>query len=257
MLPEVLGLLGGAVAPCCLYLARVGGVFVTAPGLNHAAVPLMVRVGLAVLVSVGLYGVKGGGGWSEVEPLVLVLVMVLEFGVGAVLGTMARLLLSVVEVAGEVVSFQMGFAAAALYDPTLGGSASPPTRLMALMALLLFLLVDGHHAVLGALWSSYGAVPVGGAGLGSVDFGLFFEVCGGLFGSAGQLAFPFVFVLLSINLVLGLLARFVPQINVFVLGFIFTIGLGLLSMIEFMPGFVESVLLLLSRLPELLRLSGS
>lgn len=255
MTPDLISLLGASIAPIALYTARVGGVFVTVPVLNHDAIPAMARVGLVVALSVALFGALGPGAYAQQDPLLVAALMVLEFMVGAVMGTMARLLFAVSEIAGEFLSFQMGFAAASLYDPTVGSTAAPPTRLFVMVTLILFLTIDGHHQVLLALGGSYQHVPVGAAALASVDFSLFFDICYGLFEAAARLAFPFVFVMLAINMVLGVLARFVPQINVFIIGFIFTMGFGMLAMAEMMPSFGQALLNLLSLVPEVMRVA--
>ncbi len=149
----------------------------------------------------------------------------------------------------------MGFAAAALYDPSVGSTASPPTRLFFMVTLALFLAIDGHHHVLLALGGSYKHVPVGGASLAAVDFSLFFDLCYGLFEAAARLSFPFMLVMLAINTVLGVMARFVPQVNVFVIGFIFTMGFGMLSMAELMPSIGTAILHILDRIPDVMVLT--
>jgi flagellar biosynthetic protein FliR len=109
--------------------------------------------------------------------------------------------------------------------------------------------------VLLALGGSYQHIPVGAASLSAVDFSLFFDACYGLFEAAGRLSFPFIFVMLAINTVLGVLARFVPQINVFIIGFIFTMGFGMLAMAEMMPSFGQAMINILSLIPEVMRVA--
>ena len=104
-----------------------------------------------------------------------------------------------------------------------------------MVGLMVFLAIDGHHQVLLALASSYDVVPVGAAGVGSIDAEVFLRLVSGLFHAALQLALPLMVVMLTVNLVLGLMVRFLPQLNVFTVGFILTIGMGLWVMVELMP----------------------
>ncbi len=243
--------------PVLLYAARLGGVVVSTPGLNVKNVPAGPKVFVVLALALALYVSLGPGQWSGADPLLLMGVVPLEFVVGVAMGFGVRLIFAAVEMAGEFVSFQMGFAAAAVFDPTTGASISPPTRLLYTVSVLLFLAIDGHHQVLLALASSYEYMPVGGASVGGIEAEVFLELVYGIFGSAVRLAFPFVLVMLVINLILGVIVRFVPQVNVFMIGFILTMGLGMWAMAEMMPSLGTAILAMLEHgqevLPRLLR----
>ncbi|MBH25661.1 MAG: flagellar biosynthetic protein FliR [Myxococcales bacterium] len=218
-----------------LYAARVAGVALAAPWFSQANTPTQVRVALVFMIALSLWLALGADPWTGAEPTLALLVMPLELLVGLTLGFSVRLLVAVLEIAGEFMAFQMGYAAAAAFDPTVGAVSSPPTRLLYMVGLMVFLAIDGHHQVLLALASSYDVVPVGAAGVGSIDAEVFLRLVSGLFHAALQLALPLMVVMLTVNLVLGLMVRFLPQLNVFTVGFILTIGMGLWVMVELMP----------------------
>ncbi|MEO1272941.1 MAG: flagellar biosynthetic protein FliR [Myxococcota bacterium] len=240
-----------------LCAARVAGVALAAPWFSQNNIPTQVRVALVLMIAASLWSAMGSGSWSGADPLVVMLVMPLELLVGLTLGFAVRLLLAVLEIAGEFMSFQMGYAAAAAFDPTVGGVSSPPTRLFYMVALVVFLAIDGHHHLLLALAYSYDVVPLGAAGLHVINAEAFLELVAGLFHSALQLALPLMVVMLTINLVLGLMVRFLPQLNVFTIGFILTIGVGLWLLTELMPSlglWIETLLTSANDwLPRLLR----
>lgn len=255
MPPELLEIVLSSLGPLALYLARISGLFLASPFFKHQSIPGPVKAALLMMLTFIMFGAAGPGNWAYAPPEKIAAAMIMEIMVGAFLGLTVRMLFAIIEIAGEFLSFQMGFAAASMYDPSIGGSAAPPTRLLYMVSFALFLAIDGHHQVILALRGSYKVVPVGEASLAAVDFDGFFELIYGLFMSASRIAFPFLFVMLSINFVLGIVARFVPQVNVFMIGFIFTMGFGMMAMAELMPSLGEAFVGILDGIPEFVRLS--
>jgi flagellar biosynthesis protein FliR len=248
----MLGALTAAITPVALYAARAGGVVISTPGLNQKGAPNQVRVAIVIALGISLFAAMGPGTMVDADPLVLVALAPLELLIGVTLGFCVRLIFAAVEVAAEFASFQMGYAAAAAFDPTTGSTMAPPTRLMYVIAVLLFLSIDGHHQVILALAGSYDFVPVGMAGIESINAAAMLDLAYGLFETSARLAFPLIFVMFVINLVLGLLVRFVPQVNVFMIGFILTMGFGLLAMAELMPSMGMAITHLFEAVPGVL-----
>lgn len=248
----MLGALTASITPVALYVARAGGVVIATPGLNQKGAPTQVRIALVIALGIALFASMGPGDLAGADPLLIVALAPLELLIGVAMGFCVRLLFAAIEVAAEFASFQMGYAAAAVFDPTTGSTMAPPTRLMYVIAVLLFLSIDGHHQVILALAGSYDFVPVGMAGISSLDAGAMLELTYGLFETAARLAFPLIFVMLVINIVLGLLVRFVPQVNVFMIGFILTMSFGLLAMAELMPSMGMAIQQLMESIPTVL-----
>lgn len=241
-----------ALPPLFLYLARLGGLVAATPGLSTKTVPAHFKIALIFSLSVVLFVALGPGDYYAAPASSVLIAIPMELAVGLLLGFSVRLLLAAVEVAGEFLSFQMGYAAAAAFDPSMGGRASPPTRLFYMVTLMLFFVVNGHHQVIRALVASYGTVPVGAASLTNLDPEAFLEVAYGLFNSAIRLAFPFILVMLMINFTLAFMARFLPQMNVFILGFALTLGVGFLTMAELMPSLGSALVNLMEPLQAIL-----
>ena len=236
-----------------LYAARCGGVVISTPGLDLGQTPKPVKILLIMALGLTLFGSLGtSSALNGVDPFWLVLLVPLEFTIGLAMGFAVRLIFAAVEVAGELASFQMGFSAAAAFDPNTGASISPPTRLLFVVTILLFFAIDGHHQVILALAGSYTHVPVGAASIGSINPEAFLMLVWGLFETATRIAFPLIFVMLVVNAVLGALVRFVPQVNVFMIGFILTMGLGMLAMADLMPSFVSAIVAMLAGIGEVL-----
>ncbi len=235
-----------------LYAARSAGVIVATPGLNIEQAPGPVRALLPLGLGLALFGAMGAGVGGAPDPLTAAGLLPLEFALGLLMGFAVRLIFAAVEVAGEYISVQMGYGAAAIFDPTVGSAVAPPTRLLFVVSSLVFFSIDGHHQVILALAGSYRRVPAGGVRLEVVDAEAVLVLFSGLFEAACRLALPILAVVFIINVVLGVLSRFAPQVNVFMLGFVLTMGLGMAALVVLMPSLVSAVEGMMAPLGEIL-----
>jgi flagellar biosynthetic protein FliR len=245
----MLGVLTASICPVALYAARVGGIFISTPGLNQRGAPTAARASVVLALGIALFVALGPGSVGNADPLVLVMLVPFELLIGVALGFTVRLIFAAIEIAIEFASFQMGYAAAAIFDPSSGGTMAPPTRIVYVFSVLLFLSIDGHHMVLRGLAASYDYVPVGTAGIRSLNVNAILDASYGLFETAVRISFPIIFVMLLINVVLGILVRFVPQVNVFLIGFILTMGFGMLTLAELMPSLGLAISAMFATIP--------
>jgi flagellar biosynthetic protein FliR len=143
----------------------------------------------------------------------------------------------------------MGLAVANIIDPMSAGQLSIVGEFYYLVSLLVFLMIDGHHAVIEALARSYDIIPIAG-GTYSADLGTFIiNLTGNVFVLGVKLAAPVIITLFIVNMVLGIVARTVPQMNVFIVGFPLAVGVGIL-MIYFSFPFFRVVLVNAFRILE-------
>jgi flagellar biosynthetic protein FliR len=225
-----------------LIFARMSGLMVAAPIFGEATVPPQVRAGLALLISLVFYPIVAAPKLgADPQLFQIVHLVIVETGVGLLIGFSARLLLSGIELAGEVAGFQMGLGLVNVIDPTFQNQVSLVAQTMTLFATLILVVMDGHHLFIQALASSYTLVPAGTAVLSQNTFQSFTMLTGQLFVIGLKVGAPLVVSLLAANFAMGLMARSVPQMNVFVVGFPFTIGLGLVFLVLGFPYFVQSV----------------
>jgi flagellar biosynthetic protein FliR len=229
-----------------LIFARMSGLMVAAPIFGETTVPPQVRAGLALLVSLVFYPIVAAPKLgADPQLLQIVHLVVVETGVGLLIGFSARLLLAGVEMAGEVAGFQMGLGLVNVVDPTFQNQVSLVAQTMTLFATLILVTMDGHHLFIQALASSYTLVPAGTAILTQNALATMTMLCGQIFVIGLKVGAPLVVSVLAANFAMGLMARSVPQMNVFVVGFPFTIGLGLVFLVLGFPYFVQSVAALL------------
>ena len=229
-----------------LVFARVGTAFLLLPGFGAAYVSRRVRLGLAVAVAVVLVPTL-----AKVmpplpdSPIVLVLLLGGEVVVGAFLGTVANLLAQSLQTAGMIISYQSGLANATMFNPTMGQQTSLIGTLLSTMGVLLIFVTDLHHMILRALVDSY-QLFTPGAAMAVGDFSeLIARTVAHSFRLAFQLATPFVVFGLLFYVGVGLMARLMPQLQVFFIALPLQIGLMLLllglsisaMMIWFLNGF--------------------
>ncbi|MGB3836058.1 flagellar biosynthetic protein FliR [Castellaniella sp.] len=215
-------------------LFRIGGLVAMAPIFGEATVPVRIKVGLAVvltLVVAPLIGPMPAVVPSSYAGLLIALQQVL---IGMALGFCMRLIFTAAMMAGEFVGLPMGLAFASFFDPATGANTAVLSRLINLVALLMFLAVNGHLLMLDGLVRTFDLLPVG-ASLNANGWGALMEWSGQLWISGILLALPVLIVLLAINLSLGILNRTAQQLSIFAVGFPITLTTGLVMLAIVLP----------------------
>lgn len=240
-----------------LILARTGSFVAVLPLLGGNATPRTVKVGLSAALAVLYFVLLGGSATPEsltnepVSWLAFAVVLMKEALLGAFLGYAMSLVLLPVQIAGEYLGQEMGLAMAAQTDPTAANPSVVITQMFEMLAGVLFFGLDGHHLFLAALHGTFLRIPIGGwSGLSAVG-----PMTAGL--SAAQewgllLAAPIGAMLFLTTIVLALMTRAAPQMNVFSLGFAVRIGFGLGGVFVLMPGFVGALVRTIAHMSDLL-----
>lgn len=218
-----------------LILVRCFGLLETLPGVGTMQIPPMFRFTFTFAISLCLVfgGVRANLPATFGEAGLMV---VTEFLLGIALGLIPALIISGIGVAGQVTTGAIGLGQANMMDPSLGGQVAILARLQMLIAVSLFLLIDGHHAAFKAA-----AGLMGDIGLGyfrpTMDI---FMVLLDRFTSSFELAVmcsaPILVTILVTNFVLGLITKFVPQVNIFIISLPLTIIVGLYIVVYTFPG---------------------
>jgi flagellar biosynthetic protein FliR len=223
------------ISPVFWPFLRVLAVFTSAPIFSSRAFPIRAKIVLALLVSVASQAslpVMPVVGFNDSIALGTVFQQVV---IGLSIGFAVRVVFSAVELAGEVVGFQMGLNFAAFFDPSMNAQSSALGRFFGQLAALLFVVLNGHVMVLMAVTRSFEAFPVGGSGLDAMHKLQLFKMGTDLFASALWMALPMVGMLMFVNLALGIVSRVAPQMNIFSIGFPITLAVGLLGVALTLP----------------------
>lgn len=215
-----------------LVLVRASAIFLSAPVLGNANVPARVKIGLSAMLALILTPMlmdtvpKGdlGSIWGLV-PAVLT-----ELMLGVLIGLLAQMFFVAAQFAGQVVGLQMGFGMASVFDPQFSGQVSVVGQLYLLLAILTFLLLDGHHWILLALQKSFVTIPLGGFVLDGRAIGTLITASNELFWVALMIMAPVLGVLVLGEVAMAIVARIMPQMNIFIASFPVKIGLGVITM---------------------------
>jgi flagellar biosynthetic protein FliR len=199
-----------------LILIRISFFIAICPGFSYSAFPNSAKValslGLAIAVSSFVSPIVGDNLW------LFFLVGLKEMFIGIALGYITVLFFTGIEMAGNLVDFQVGFSMGAIYDPGLGVQVSNYGRVYYWIALALFFLTNVHHLVLESLIRSYTYIPLNEVALNDFAAEGMVKLFAHVFEIALLLAIPLIIVALLSELTLALISRTVPQINVLILG---------------------------------------
>lgn len=232
----------------------------TAPIFGESWVPRQVKVAIAALLAVVLAPTLGtlpavpvfsaGGVWIVVQQVLI----------GAAMGFCMRMVFAAVLAAGEYIGLQMGLSFASFFDPMSGGSTMVVARLLNMLAMLIFLALDGHLQLVAALARSFETLPIADAPLAAGGWMFLVLGAGQIFASGLMLSLPLVTALLTLNLAMGILNRASPQFSIFAVGFPLTLLAGIAMMQLLMPQLgpfleprIAAGLASLVRMTELLR----
>ena len=224
-----------------LVLVRVSGIIATAPVFGSSNIPPQIKVVLSLMLALILYPFIPLITVYPDRPDHYIMLIASEMLIGLVLGIIARFLFGAVEFAGTVIGFQMGLGMAMVFDPQSQEQISIVGKFENITATLIFLAMDGHLIVLQALVRSYSVLPPGGASISRPLVENLTELSASVFVIGLQIGAPLIVALFLANAVVGLLARSVPQIQVFVVGFPLTLMLGFLFLFFGMPFFAQAV----------------
>jgi flagellar biosynthesis protein FliR len=242
--------LGGLVA------SRVGTFMMAVPILGIRGVPAPVKIALSLWLSV-VVATQLTSAPIPLTPGALVLGMLRESLVGVSMAFIVVIFFAAVQFAGQILSIQIGFAMVNVVDPQSQTNVSVISQIYNIIAVLIFLAVDGPLILVRAIEESFLAVPPGGVALSQAGI---FEVArsaGSIFSLGFQIALPVVVTLFLVSLSMGILGRTVPQLNILVVGFPIKIMVGIIMVTACVPLFANWVLDALADLPQNLAGVGS
>jgi flagellar biosynthetic protein FliR len=225
----------GTLEAFCLYLARTSALVVSSPLFGMQTGFAGWKVAMIFAVSFLLYGVGGEPLNHSPAPVEFGCLVLREVLIGIFLGFTLQAVLVAVRVGGEMIGQDMGFNMATVVDPNTGTATPVIAQIYEVFFFLVFLALNGHQLILQSLQASFERAPVGKLELsGSLAWtaqSLFSQT----FAAGIAFAAPVMILLFIASLLVGVLARFVPQLNVMDVGYSIRIGIGLLAMLVTAP----------------------
>jgi len=222
-----------------LVFGRAGGLIVSAPFWGSRVVPVMVRSWVAMLLAMATYPlVKTVVQPNELSLVSLFFALAGEIFLGLMLGWIAQLIFSAMRLAGQEIEIKSGLGLSQIVDPAEGSQSGIFSAFLDLMAGLVFFAMNGHHLLIQGLLSSYSVFPLGGEKFATRIIEGLVSSTGEIFSIALRVSAPVLIGLLLSDIVLGILSRAIPQMNVFMVAQPLQFGFTLLLLMLSLPALV-------------------
>ncbi len=216
-----------------ILVARPGALIAAAPAFGGAFAPPPVRIGLAIVVAVLLLPAVPPETYASTSSLFLVVAR--EMAIGLVMALALRAVLAGAELGGHLTGSQLMLSYGSVVDPQGGVRSNLVANLYGNLALVTFLLMNGHHALLRALAASYTAIPIGEGSIGASLAGTVIQLLGIVFVLGARLAAPIVVVMLLVEVGTAIMARVAPSLNLLAVAPPIRVAVGLMAMAAMVP----------------------
>jgi len=235
------------LSPMVWPFLRVLAMFTSAPVFSSRTFPVRARIALAFFVALAAQPFLGTQPVISIGGPDAAAAVLQQVGVGLAIGFVIRVVFAAVELAGEVIGFQMGLNFASFFDPTLNTQTSAVAGFFGKMASFMFVVMNGHLLLLLAVVKSFKTFPVDQSFLVAVTQMKVLDLGADLFASGLWIALPLVGMMMFTNLALGIVSRVAPQMNIYAIGFPITLTVGLIGMAVTLPMLDQPFLTLMSR----------
>lgn len=221
-----------------LILVRVLAFFVTMPLFAYRTVPVQFKIGFSFFLAMIMFHTVDSSALTIDETYIFLIVK--EALVGLLIGLIAFIIISAIQVAGGFIDFQMGLMIANVMDPQTGAQSPLSGQYLNIISLLFLLSVDGHHLIIDGIFNSYQFIPLESfipfGNRSIADFVI--TTFNSMFLIAFQISVPIVGCLFLVDVALGIIAKSVPQMNIFVVGFPLKILIGFGAVFVFLALYI-------------------
>jgi flagellar biosynthetic protein FliR len=236
---DFFALLQNQVGFFMLIFVRITGIFLMAPVFGSKNVNTYIKAGLALVITYILFPLAFNSNIVIPEHFVQYLFIVLgELIVGLIIGFVSSLVFSAIQMSGQLLDMQIGFGVINIIDPQSGGQIPLIGNFKYILALLIFLATNGHHVLLSALFTSFKLIPVTGVIVHTNLTEFIVRMVSGTFVIALKISMPILITIIITDIALGILARTMPQMNIFVVGVPVKILIGLFVLSLALPFYI-------------------
>lgn len=232
-----------------LILARIASFLYTGIFFSIKGIPNLTKIGFSLIFSYIIYLTVSQSVIVSEDLIGYSLQVITETIYGMALGYTTYLIFITIQMAGQLIDIQIGFSIGAVYDPVTKNKVSIFGKFYYWLSIALFLSLDAHEYMIAAIAKSYNILPVGSGGLGYFTNISFVSIFTGSMKMAFQIALPLLMILFLTDFIMGLLARTVPQINVFILGLPMKVLIGITVLIILIPSVAGSMVDVIETLP--------
>ena len=224
-----------------MVLTRISAFFLLIPVFGWKVLPIIIKVAVAMLLAIFFAGRTALaisdrlGSPEQVSFIEVILLMAGEATYGLALGLVVVLIFSVIKLGGQIVEGQIGFSMVELFDPFTNEETQPMGSLLEMIFIVLFLSANGHHLFLLIMSRSFEVFPAGSIPTISVLASGVLKAGSVMFVAGLRLAAPMLAAFLLLMIVLAILARIVPEINILFVSLPLRVGFGFFVAAIFLP----------------------
>lgn len=238
MFPEINNALGAGI----MIFLRLVGMMRLAPVLSKSEIPSMVRLSFAIISTVILVGVIEPAAPSPDCPIYLC--MFLNFIFGALIGFVANCVLAAVLTGGDMINTQMGLSSAMIMDPSTKSQVSIMANFFSVLAMLIFIYSGGIYWLFNALIRSFELFPMYSVNFhfeNFVNISYLSQITGNILFMGMHIAGPILLATMAQDIILGIISKTAPQVNVFSLSFLFKPVMGAFILIVILPMLINVI----------------
>lgn len=232
-----------AIAAGTIVFARMIGFVMLAPIFCKKEIPPLIKMGFVFLITVSLTSVLKPATLPPNEPISLFIV--LNITVGAMLGYMARLILVAIDAGADMINMQMGLSSAMVLDPSSQKQVSLIEKLFATLGIIIFIYVGGIYWLFQALMRSFEIFPIYATSIPLtkiVNMDYLIQMTSNVLFMGLQIASPILLATLGQDIILGVISKTAPQVNVFQLSFLFKPVFGAAIIVWILPMLVNVII---------------
>ncbi len=234
---KILDQLGNIWVMALLVFTRCVSFASTAPLLGHKSIPSLVRIGFSTLLALMIFPVLEVPN-AYPKGFEFVFLIVMNVFIGMLMGWVASLVIEIGKVAGEMLDMQLGLQSATMFDPGTQSQTTVFGKFFDVIALTLFISIGGMEKLIEGFYKSYEVFPIILYKF-DLDFLKLFKAAGDLMALSFIVVSPIIIIVLSVDLILGLMSRAAPQINAFQISFSIKPTVGLVLILVLLPALFQ------------------
>lgn len=235
----------GQLIEFMLIFFRVLAMIIMIPFIGSSSVPIWVKAGFSFFMALIIYPLISNGYhgiFSDMNLPALILSILSQVLVGIIFGFLVLLVFSSVEIAGQLISVQIGFGMITLLNPMISNQqVSLISNLQNYIALLIFIETSAFYFVINGIYRSFNTIPLTFNDFQPVIFQYLVSRGAELFTIALNISMPIILTTILLNIIIALMGRLAPQFNIFAVGFPITIAVGLLMLYISVPYFMDYI----------------
>ena len=227
-----------------LIFIRVTAIVSVTPLFGNNAVPVRVKAAISFFLSIIMINTVDYTAVSYVGTIGYSVLVMKEAITGLVIGIGSGFCLYILNYSGHFIDMELGLSMAMEFDPTSNLQSTITANFLSHLFIIMFLMSDMHYFIIDALNESYKAIPIGGANIDAGLYHIIVKYIVDYFVIALRIALPIFACVFVINIILGILAKVAPQMNMFVIGMQLKIFVGLFILYMIMgmlPGSVDFI----------------